>query len=77
MFPVRPVLDRVMDFRALIADANEDASFAALRPAEQTVRPSGNAPFIEGWERVLGRRIARRAPGRKPKAPMIEQANLL
>ncbi len=74
---VRPVLDRVMDFRALIADANEDASFAALRAAEQTGRPLGNAQFIEGWERVLGRRIARRAPGRKPKEPMVEQASLL
>ena len=56
------VLERVMDSRALIADANEDACFAALRVAEQTRRPLGNAPFVEGWERVLGRRIAQRAP---------------
>ena len=74
---VRPVLDRVANFRALIADANEDQSFSALRAAKQTGRPLGDAPFIEGLERTLSRRIARRAPGRKPKEPMVEQASLL
>jgi putative transposase len=66
---VTPVLSRVADFAALIApdDANESA-FASIRAAEGTGRPLGNAQFIEDLERILGRRIARRAPGRKRKS---------
>ena len=45
--------------------------------SSETVRSDATLQFIEGLERVLGRRIARRAPGRKPKEPMVEQANLL
>jgi putative transposase len=74
---VKPVLDRVRDFAALIADQGNDASFAALRAAEQTGRPLGTADFIEGLERVLGRPVARRAPGRKPAQKAIEQRGFL
>jgi len=74
---VKPVLDRVGDFARLIADRDNDSAFAALRAAEQTGRPLGTAEFIEGPERVLGRRIARRAPGRKPAQETGEQPNLL
>jgi len=63
---VRPVLDRIGDFAALIANQTSEPCFAALRAAEQTGRPLGTADFIEGLERLLGRNIARRAPGRKP-----------
>jgi len=28
----------------------------------------GNAEFIAGLERILGRRFAKRAPGRKPRS---------
>ena len=63
---VRPVLERVSSFAALISDVRDDACFAALRAAEQTGRPLGTADFIAGLERVLGRQVARRAPGRKP-----------
>ena len=73
----KPVLDRVGDFARLIADRDNDSAFAALRAAEQTGRPLGTAEFIEGLERVLGRRIARRAPGRKPAQETGEQPNLL
>ena len=68
---------RVNDFAALIADPANEVGFAALRAAEQTGRPLGTKDFIEGLERVLGRRIARRAPGRKPKDPPEGQQNLL
>ena len=74
---VKPVLDRVRDFAALIADQGNDASFAALRAAEQTGRPLGTADFIEGLERILGRPVARRAPGRKPAQKAIEQPGFL
>jgi len=74
---VRPVLERVSDFAALLAERDDEASFAALRAAEQTGRPLGNGEFIEGLEKILGRPIARRAPGRKPKQPPLEQPKLL
>jgi len=71
---VGPVLDRVKDFAALIADQTNEAGFDALRAAEHPGRPLGPQDFIAGLERVLGRRIARRAPGRKPtKAPEEQQ----
>jgi putative transposase len=65
---VAPVLSRVPDFAALLA-GDGDAGFDALRESEGTGRPLGNADFIAGLERILGRRIAKRAPGRKPRAP--------
>jgi putative transposase len=74
---VTPALDRVADFAALIAEQGNDSSFAAIRAAEQTGRPLGAADFIEGLERILGRRIARRAPGRKPAQREFEQPSLL
>ena len=73
----RPVLDRVADFVAFIAAQGGDLSFAAIRAAEQAGRPLGTADFIEGLERVLGRRIARRAPGRKPAQRDAEQPRML
>jgi putative transposase len=74
---VGPVLDRVRDFASLIAEQTDDAAFAALRAAEQTGRPLGTADFIAGLERVLGRPIARRAPGRKGKQLERDQPQLL
>jgi putative transposase len=74
---VRPVLDRMADFAALIADTEENAHFAALRTAEMTGRVLGNAAFVADLERRLGRPIARRAPGRKPRAPADAQPALL
>ena len=62
---VRPVLDRVADFRAWLQPGPED-DFRDLRDAEGTGRPLGTADFVEGLEAILGRKIARRAPGRKP-----------
>lgn len=64
---VAPVLERVKNFAALIAGDADEAGFAQLRAAAQTGRPLGNAEFIAGLERLLGRPIARRAPGRRAK----------
>jgi hypothetical protein len=64
---VRPVLDRVSCFADLLLE-DRDEAFAALRRAENTGRPVGTAEFVAGLERVLGRRIARRAPGPAPAA---------
>ena len=64
---VRHVLERAPRFAELIAPEGDDTGFAALRAAESTGRPLGTPDFIAGLERVLGRPIARRAPGRKPR----------
>jgi putative transposase len=75
---VAPVLRIAPDIAALLAPHGDDeASFAPLRAAEGTGRPLGNAAFIAGLERILGRRIARRAPGRKPQTPSDDVPNLL
>jgi hypothetical protein len=74
---VMPVLDRVKDFAALIADRADDTGFTALRAAEHTGRPIGSADFVKGLERILGRRVARRAPGRKPSKLPDGQQRLL
>ncbi len=56
---VQPVLERTESFRALIDGDADDPAFGALRAAETTGRPLGNAAFIAGLERVLGRPVAR------------------
>ncbi|HEY3777677.1 MAG TPA: transposase, partial [Rhizomicrobium sp.] len=73
---VGPVLERVQDFAGLAADQTSDGGFAAIRAAEHTGRPLGTKDFIEGLERILGRRIARRAPGRKPALGPEDQQSL-
>ena len=75
---VRPVLDRLSRFADLLLEDRDDEVFAALRRAESTGRPVGTAEFVTGLERVLGRRIARRAPGPAPAASVsAKQLNLL
>ncbi len=75
---VAPILSRVPDFAALVATRAEDERvFASIRAAEGTGRPLGNAQFIEGLKRILGRQIARRAPGRKRKSASNDEPLLL
>jgi putative transposase len=73
---VRPVLDRIPDFKALLESGCENG-FEALRHAEGTGRPAGASEFVAGLERLLGGPIARRAPGRKPSATIVDQLQLL
>jgi len=74
---VRPVLDRVERFAELIATDADDPAFAALRAAETTGRPLGTRDFVAELERRLGRTVARRAPGRKPRIVSSDDARLL
>jgi len=75
---VRPLLDRVGNFAELWhGGRDDDVRFASLRESEGTGRPLGNADFIAGLEKVLGRPLARRAAGRKPAATRDLQAKLL
>jgi putative transposase len=74
---VRPLLDRVGSPADLIRADLDDAGFAAIRAAETTGRPLGNAAFVADLGRRLGRPIARRSPGRKPSGSRPEQGLLL
>ena len=74
---VRPVLDRVERFADLLQTDADDAAFRPLRASESTGRPVGNADFIADLECRLGRPIAKRAAGRKPKVAAAEQPDLL
>jgi putative transposase len=65
---VRAVLDRVERFADLVEGEPDPPGFAAIRAAETTGRALGTAAFVADLERLLGRPIARRAPGRKPAA---------
>ena len=74
---VRPVLDRMACFADLLLE-DRGKALAARRRAETTGRPVGTAEFVTGLERVLGRPIARRAPGPRPTASVrVNQLKLL
>ena len=74
---VRPVLERIPDFADFLLQVREDA-YVALRQAEGNGRPLGAEEFVTGLERLLGRPIARRSPGRKPPVKAQgEQLSLL
>jgi putative transposase len=62
---VRPVLDRIEGFAALLETAADDPGFKPLRAAENTGRPVGSDDFIAALERRLNRPLAKRAPGRR------------
>ena len=73
---VKPVLERAWNFTALLPKS-ESEDFTELRRAEGTGRPVGANGFVKGLERLLGRPIAHRAPGRKPDGVVMEQMSLL
>jgi putative transposase len=60
---VAPLLERIGDFGAFLADGEDHAAVKALRTAETTGRPLGNEAFIRGLEHRLGRRLVRGRPG--------------
>ena len=66
---VRPVLDPIPHFAEFLS-TTEDQDFGDLRLAEGSGRPVGTPDFVTALERLLGRPIARRAPGRKPTASL-------
>ena len=72
---VRPVLDRIPHLKELLKVETED-DITELRRAEATGRPLGAPEFLSGLESLLGRKIARRAPGRKPATETNRPAQL-
>jgi putative transposase len=70
---VAPLLDRIADFAAFLAEREDVAAMGALRAAESTGRPLGNDDFIRDLERILGRRLARGRPGPTPTPHQIAE----
>ena len=70
------MLERVTSFRDELLRPNPGEDFTELRRAEGTGRPLGAADFVRGLEKVLGRKIERRAPGRKVSNELDMQTQL-
>ncbi len=63
-----PLLVMMPDWRAFLAAALEDGDLRRIRTHERTGRPLGTEAFVCDLERRIGRPLAPRKPGRKPKA---------
>ena len=65
---VRPLLDRVGDWRTFLDGGLGEEALEALRRHERTGRPLGSTAFVERLESMLGRPLKKRKPGPKPAA---------
>ncbi len=63
---VAPLLERMTDWRAFLAQGLDEAEAEALRRGERTGRPIGSTAFVEQLEHQTGRTLQRRKPGPKP-----------
>lgn len=65
---VRPMLDRIGDWRRFIrAKENDNQTFTQLRERSRSGRPLGNDKFIDGLEKMTGRRLRPLKHGRPKK----------
>jgi putative transposase len=62
-----PLLERVDDWAAFLGEGLKEDEREAIGKAERTGRPLGAASFVRRLEKKLGRTLARRKPGPKPK----------
>jgi len=64
---VQPMLSRIDDWAAYLSDAEDRGIGVQISANSRTGRPLGDALFVRTLERITGRRLACRAPGRKRK----------
>jgi putative transposase len=64
---VRPLCDAIGDWAEFLAGGLSDTERERIRAGERTGRPLGSAGFVAELERRLGRQLARRKPGPKPR----------
>ena len=64
---VRPMLERVPDWREYVGQGLSDSEMRAIRLHNRTGRPLGSKEFMEKLERIVGRTLKPRKPG--PKGP--------
>lgn len=73
---VAPLRRMVTDWASFLSAGIEAPALEAIRAAERTGRPLGDAGFVATLEQDLGRTLARQKPGRKPKVePVAFEAN--
>lgn len=61
---VAPLLERVGDWRAFLAEGLEQEAASAIRAHERTGHPLGGDAFYKGLGKILGRDVKPRKPGR-------------
>jgi putative transposase len=66
---VAPLLARVPDWSAFLAQDPPQSGLDPLRSGSRTGRPVGSPAFVEGLEARLGRTLARKRSGPKPRLP--------
>jgi putative transposase len=64
---VKPLLDRVHDWRSFLAAPLTEEEREMIRAHESTGRPLGSQVFVSRLEKRLGRTLARQKPGPKPR----------
>ena len=64
---VRPMLDRVADWRGLLAESRPGDDLDRLRRHGRTGRPCGDPDWVERLEAVTGRTLKKGKPGPKPQ----------
>jgi len=64
---VKPLLELVPDWRALLQSGLPDETAAKLRQHERTGRPLGADRFIRRLEKRLRRTLRRKKPGPEPR----------
>ena len=70
---VRPLLDRIGDFAALLEAAEDEAAVMAIRRSRSTGRPVGAEDWIRTLETSLGRGLAAGKRGPKPRTAVAEE----
>jgi len=65
---VRPMLSLVDDWAAYLSDPEDDGIRTHISKHSRTGRPLGDEGFVQSLERITGRVLIRRPPGRKKKA---------
>lgn len=74
---VSPLLKRLGDFAAFLGSAEDQQATRALRVAETTGRPVGNADWISALEARTGRSLAPAKRGPKPRAKAAEAVSCI
>jgi putative transposase len=64
---VRPMLSLVNDWAAYLSDAADNGIDPQISKHSRTGRPLGDERFVQTLERITGRVLSRRSPGRKKK----------
>jgi hypothetical protein len=63
------MLAMVHDWRGLLEGPMREEELRDLREHGRAGRPLGDAAFVERSEKLVGRVLHRRKPGRKPRLP--------